>query len=231
MSKKGGYTIIDLKDTPITVGTPATVEGIFEKLEKAPKKAVLLSGLSIGGEEKRDVFADMEKSGDNYVGTFGDKKINVSEDGITITNAKKWYSHQITLKVTYTYQHGRTSNQSYNIISTRKEPISSSDFFYYFEDLMSNNFIILGRDTKDILIAPSAGYDLEGTSASASHKFSYNFKRDAFTSFGSIYPGATPSYYGYNADTVSVESGQVNPRSSLFTNVTISDYLDTVTEL
>lgn len=54
--RTGGYHIIDLKDTVLTKGTPATVTGIYESIEGSYRKALLLSGLNVGGIEYPDAF-------------------------------------------------------------------------------------------------------------------------------------------------------------------------------
>lgn len=87
MSKKGGYLIIDFKDNPITVGTPFAMDGVYERLERANKKTVLLSGLSIGGEKKRDVFVDMIRKtvagSSSYVALFDQYEFLLKSYGST----------------------------------------------------------------------------------------------------------------------------------------------------
>lgn len=80
--KRGGYKIIDFKDVNILTDGGAIVTGIYEKIEKRHRKAILISGITIDGVEKPDCFVDCEVSGSNYTFTAYGKTF-------TITNADK----------------------------------------------------------------------------------------------------------------------------------------------
>lgn len=91
--KKGGYKIIDLNDTNITVGGEGvTVEGIYASIEANHRKPLLLSGVVIGGVEKSDMFINPAHSSNAYSAslyvdaTDGLLTINItSEDKVTVT--------------------------------------------------------------------------------------------------------------------------------------------------
>lgn len=49
---KGGYKIIDLKDTPFTAGGAAMmIDGIYDAIEASYRKPLMLAGLNVGGVE------------------------------------------------------------------------------------------------------------------------------------------------------------------------------------
>lgn len=65
---KGGYKIIDFKDENIPNGqSPVTISGIYESIENNYRKACLLSGLTLAGVEKADIFRNPTVSESNYV--------------------------------------------------------------------------------------------------------------------------------------------------------------------
>ena len=99
MNIKGGYKLIDLKRTDITVdGDAVTISGIYNALENNYSKPTILCGLVIGGVEHKDVMVDLEHSENVYNGLFGMTANNemlfisiTNEDAVTISK------HEITL--------------------------------------------------------------------------------------------------------------------------------------
>lgn len=63
---KGGYKIIDLKDTAIDTTNGTTITGIHDALENNYRKPLILSGIVIDGTE----YADAPISVTNADGTF-----------------------------------------------------------------------------------------------------------------------------------------------------------------
>lgn len=82
MSIKGGYKLIDLKDSKITVGgNGVTVKGIYNSIENSYNKPLILTGINIGGIDRNDIFIDFSYNSGSYVA-------NISPtEKITITNA------------------------------------------------------------------------------------------------------------------------------------------------
>ena len=82
MAIKGGYKLIDLKDSKLTVGgNGVTVKGIYNSIENSKNKPLILTGINIGGLERNDIFIDFAVNSGNYVA-------NISPaEKITITNA------------------------------------------------------------------------------------------------------------------------------------------------
>lgn len=99
MNIKGGYKLIDFKETNITVGGNAvTVAGVYNAIESAYRKQIVLTGLSIGGVEHCDVFCNLEHGENVYHGLFGMTANNkflfisiTNENAVTITE------HELTL--------------------------------------------------------------------------------------------------------------------------------------
>lgn len=82
MAIKGGYKLIDLKDSKFTVGGDGfTIKGIYNSIENSYNKPLILTGINIGGVEKNDVFADFAVDSGNYVANIS------ATEKITITNA------------------------------------------------------------------------------------------------------------------------------------------------
>ncbi len=83
---KGGYQIIDLKDVKLTLGTGATFKGVYNQIE-GTRKAILVSGLNIGGTEYHDTFVDFTVSNTSFTGTIYGKTITITdEDLVTVSN-------------------------------------------------------------------------------------------------------------------------------------------------
>ena len=88
---KGGYQILDLKNTNFALGTGAVVEGAYGKIA-GTKKPILVSGIVIAGKEYHDTYVDftLVKTVSqtvvniSYQGTIYGKKIKI-EDTDTVT--------------------------------------------------------------------------------------------------------------------------------------------------
>ena len=82
MAIKGGYKLIDLKDSKLTVGgNGVTVKGIYNSIESSYNKPLILTGINIGGIERNDVFINFAVNSGNYVANIS------ATEKITITNA------------------------------------------------------------------------------------------------------------------------------------------------
>lgn len=81
MAIKGGYKLIDLKDSKLTVGKGVTVKGIYNSIENSYNKPLILTGINIGGIERNDVFIDFNNYSGSYVANIS------ATEKITITNA------------------------------------------------------------------------------------------------------------------------------------------------
>lgn len=77
---RGGYHIVDFKDTNITTDAGATVVGIYEELEGSYRKAILVSGVTIDGVEQRDTWVDPTHGDGNYTFTAYGKTFTVKSD-------------------------------------------------------------------------------------------------------------------------------------------------------
>ena len=65
---KGGYQIIDLKDTAIlTGGSAVTIPGIFEAVSNPYRKMTVVSRLKLDGSLKPDFPATFIPSGNDYI--------------------------------------------------------------------------------------------------------------------------------------------------------------------
>lgn len=87
---KGGYRIIDFKDTPLVIeGATMMIEGIYESVEGNYRKPLLLSGLVINGVEKPDVFAMPLVVGDviAFMGIYGANISIQNTDAVYLTPA------------------------------------------------------------------------------------------------------------------------------------------------
>lgn len=89
MAIKGGYKLIDLKDSKLTVkgdgatvkGNGVTVKGVYNSIKNSYNKLLILTGINIDDVERNDIFIDFTFNDDNYVA-------NISPtEKITITKA------------------------------------------------------------------------------------------------------------------------------------------------
>ena len=82
MAIKGGYKLIDLKDSKLTVGgNGVTVKGIYNSIKNSYNKPLILTGINIGGVERNDVFINFSYDSGNYVANIS------ATEKITVTNA------------------------------------------------------------------------------------------------------------------------------------------------
>ena len=80
---KGGYQILDLKNTNFALGTGAVVAGAYGKIA-GTKKPILVSGIVIAGKEYHDTYVDFTVVSSAFEGTIYGKKIKI-EDTDTVT--------------------------------------------------------------------------------------------------------------------------------------------------
>lgn len=74
---KGGYKIIDLKDTPFTAGGAAMmIDGIYDAIEASYRKPIMLAGLNVGGLEYGAAYV---------VPTVTESAYTITVHGFTIT--------------------------------------------------------------------------------------------------------------------------------------------------
>ena len=82
MAIKGGYKLIDLKDSKLTVGGEGvTVKGIYNSIKNSYNKPLILTGINIGGVERNDIFIDFAYNSGSYIANIS------ATEKITITNA------------------------------------------------------------------------------------------------------------------------------------------------
>ena len=82
MAIKGGYKLIDLKESKLIVGgNGVTVKGIYNSIENSYNKPLILTGINIGGIERNDIFIDFAVNSGNYIANIS------ATEKITITNA------------------------------------------------------------------------------------------------------------------------------------------------
>lgn len=82
MAIKGGYKLIDLKESKLTVGGDGvTVKGIYKSIENSYNKPLILTGINIKGTDRNDIFINFSDDSDNYVGNIS------ATEKITITKA------------------------------------------------------------------------------------------------------------------------------------------------
>ena len=81
MAIKGGYKLIDLKDSKLTVDEGVTVKGIYNSIKNSYNKPLILTGINIGGVERNDIFIDFAYNSGSYVANIS------ATEKITITNA------------------------------------------------------------------------------------------------------------------------------------------------
>lgn len=85
--RHGGYQIIDLKGTQLTVGTGMQYDGIYELIE-GTNKTCLVSGLNVAGTEYNDCYVDFAVNGSAFEGTAYSYTITVeSTNVVTVKNA------------------------------------------------------------------------------------------------------------------------------------------------
>ena len=82
---KGGYQILDLKNTNFALGTGAVVSGAYSKIADT-KKPILVSGIMIAGTEYHDTYVDFTVVSSAFEGIIYGKKISIANtDTVTIS--------------------------------------------------------------------------------------------------------------------------------------------------
>lgn len=82
---KGGYKIINLKDTVINADGGTTIAGIYEEIEHNYRKPLLLSGIIIENVEKPDVFISVTNTDGSFnFDAYGKKYTITNADLVTI---------------------------------------------------------------------------------------------------------------------------------------------------
>ena len=82
---KGGYQILDFKNTNFALGTGAVVAGVYGKIA-GTKKPILVSGIVIAGTEYHDTYVDFTINNTAFEGIIYGKKITIaSTDTVTIS--------------------------------------------------------------------------------------------------------------------------------------------------
>lgn len=81
MSKRGGYQILDLKDTALTSGKAAVIKGTSRAMSRHLRSRVVISGLNLDGVLYSDVTADsVTITGTTYTIQGGGVTVTVSDD-------------------------------------------------------------------------------------------------------------------------------------------------------
>ena len=82
---KGGYQILDLKNTNFALGTGAVITGAYGTIS-GTKKPILVSGIVIAGTEYHDTYVDFTINNTAFEGIIYGKKITIaSTDTVTIS--------------------------------------------------------------------------------------------------------------------------------------------------
>ena len=82
---KGGYQILDLKNTNFALGTGAVVSGAYSTIA-GTKKPILVSGIVIAGTEYHDTYVDFTINSTAFEGIIYGKKISIANtDTVTIS--------------------------------------------------------------------------------------------------------------------------------------------------
>ena len=82
---KGGYQILDLKNTNFALGTGTKVSGAFDTIA-GTKKPILVSGIVIAGTEYHDTYVDFTVNNTTFEGIIYGKKITIANtDTVTIS--------------------------------------------------------------------------------------------------------------------------------------------------
>lgn len=80
---RGGYIILDLKGKALTSGTAAVIPCSYATAKNPYKKAVLVSGLVVGGSEYPDFYATFIEGDSGYSAS-----VEIGGDSITIAVAE-----------------------------------------------------------------------------------------------------------------------------------------------
>lgn len=84
---KGGYKIINLKDTDLVPeATAVIIEGLYNSIANIYRKVLLLSGIVIDGVKKADCFVEAKITDTTYhIQVYGYDIAVTNEDAVTIT--------------------------------------------------------------------------------------------------------------------------------------------------
>lgn len=87
--KIGGYQIIDLKGKNLTVDVGMVYEGIYNLIE-GTNKAILISGLVVGGVEYDDTIVECNVVGSNFECVLHGYKLSIQDnDVITVSTVNQ----------------------------------------------------------------------------------------------------------------------------------------------
>lgn len=83
---KGGYKIIDFRDTEFeTGGATMMLNGIYDSIEGNYRKPLLLAGLNIDGKEYNDTFAEVAVNESQFIFKVYGKVITITDtDAVSI---------------------------------------------------------------------------------------------------------------------------------------------------
>lgn len=92
MAIRGGYQIIDLRDTAFTSGEESSIENIYKLVSSPYQKPTLISGLIVSDVVYPDFYAPFITNGNNattrvVIGTSTITIAVTSDDNITVTVA------------------------------------------------------------------------------------------------------------------------------------------------
>lgn len=175
--------------------------------------------------------------------------VNEEEDGYElqeVSGGTKLYQHELTFDLICTIggtQYTATGLKLYAL--TNFSSNTSADTYFICQVNNHLNTAIFGSEKKLVIMTPFL-VSISGSSLSLdqsqSFGVSYEFIRGMGTSmYGTKYagmfyqssPSSSPSFtlYVYGNDSVDLTTGEIKSRTNLASNVTISNFTDTVTEL
>lgn len=89
---KGGYKLIDFKETNIDLNKATFIKGVYDAIEHSYRKPTIITGLVIGNVEKGDTIVNFEHTENGYNGLLGITANNkvlfitiTDDDDVTIT--------------------------------------------------------------------------------------------------------------------------------------------------
>lgn len=158
MSKKGGYTIIDLKnhdwDTSVF-----KINGIFETIKGSYTKTILLSGLVIDGKHVKDVYSVVSDDVTHLTISAYGKNFEIYEDDNVkmVTGSSELYTHTIYFGMP---DEDETFVDCFclNILLPIEKPLTDSveDWNMLAHNIKDNKFILLSKyDSMASVITPN----------------------------------------------------------------------------
>lgn len=89
---RGGYRIIDFKNTALTSGEQASIENLYQQVKNPYKKACIVSGLIVSDIEYPDFYAVFFPDSENYSAgvVISGKTLTIEvtpDDNVTVTVA------------------------------------------------------------------------------------------------------------------------------------------------